>query len=50
MRRLARIPLGLDHPRDKNMRRVNKVEQVLYETSDPMSHNGKGDPLFRYML
>jgi hypothetical protein len=31
---LARIPLGWNHPSDKNACRFNKLEHVLYETSD----------------
>jgi hypothetical protein len=37
----TRIPLGLNHPSDKNTRRFNKLEHV------PI---GKVDPLFRDRL
>jgi uncharacterized membrane protein len=38
---LARIPLGWNHPSDKNTRRFDELENVLI---------GKVDPLFRDML
>jgi hypothetical protein len=49
---LARIPLGLNHPSDKNTRRSNKLEHILTKTSDisDVSNIGKVDPLFRDML
>jgi hypothetical protein len=51
-RRLARIPLGLNHLSDKDTRRFNKLEHVLTKTSDisDVSNIGKVDPLFRDML
>jgi hypothetical protein len=41
VRAQARIPIGWNHPIDKNTRHFNKMEHVLI---------GKVDPLFRDML